>query len=63
MMKNSTNKIKHDISQDNQIRRYDMEIRTACSPEDEKNYDTMRLRKEFLIDDLFREDEIKLVYR
>ncbi|MBR5359421.1 MAG: 5-dehydro-4-deoxy-D-glucuronate isomerase, partial [Lachnospiraceae bacterium] len=39
-----------------------MEIRTACSPEDEKNYDTMRLRKEFLIDDLFREDEIKLVY-
>ena len=39
-----------------------MEIRTACSPADEKHYDTARLRKEFLIDDLFKEDEIKLVY-
>lgn len=34
-----------------------MEIRTACSPADEKYYDTARLRKEFLIDDLFKEDE------
>ncbi|MCR4807791.1 MAG: 5-dehydro-4-deoxy-D-glucuronate isomerase [Lachnospiraceae bacterium] len=39
-----------------------MEIRTACSPEDEKYYDTQRLRREFLIDDLFKGDEIKLVY-
>ena len=39
-----------------------MEIRTACSPEDEKYYDTKRLRREFLIDDLFKGDEIKLVY-
>ena len=39
-----------------------MELRTACSPADEKYYDTQRLRKEFLIDDLFRPDEIKLVY-
>ncbi|HAG69177.1 MAG TPA: 5-dehydro-4-deoxy-D-glucuronate isomerase [Lachnospiraceae bacterium] len=39
-----------------------MEVRTACSPVDEKHYDTGRLRKEFLIDDLFRKDEIKLVY-
>jgi 4-deoxy-L-threo-5-hexosulose-uronate ketol-isomerase len=39
-----------------------MEVRTACSPADEKNYDTKRLRKEFLIDDLFVPDEIKLVY-
>ena len=39
-----------------------MELRTACSPNDEKLYDTQRLRKEFLIDDLFRPDEIKLVY-
>ena len=39
-----------------------MEVRTACSPIDVKGYDTGRLRKEFLIDDLFKEDEIKLVY-
>ena len=39
-----------------------MEIRTACSPVDAKNYDTARLRKEFLIDDLFVKDEIRLVY-
>ena len=39
-----------------------MELRTACSPRDEKNYDNSRLREEFLIDDLFEPDEIKLVY-
>ncbi|MCR5790674.1 MAG: 5-dehydro-4-deoxy-D-glucuronate isomerase [Lachnospiraceae bacterium] len=39
-----------------------MELRTACSPRDEKHYDTERLRKEFLIDDLFRPEDIKLVY-
>ncbi|MBR4831666.1 MAG: 5-dehydro-4-deoxy-D-glucuronate isomerase [Butyrivibrio sp.] len=39
-----------------------MELRTACSPKDEKTYDTQRLRQEFLIDDLFKPDEIKLVY-
>ncbi len=39
-----------------------MELRTACSPKDEKYYDTQRLRQEFLIDDLFKQDEIKLVY-
>ncbi len=39
-----------------------MELRTACSPSDEKYYDTQRLRKEFLIDDLFHPDEIKMVY-
>ena len=39
-----------------------MELRTACSPRDERNYDTSRLREEFLIDDLFKLDEIKLVY-
>ncbi|MCR5235521.1 MAG: 5-dehydro-4-deoxy-D-glucuronate isomerase [Lachnospiraceae bacterium] len=39
-----------------------MELRTACSPTDEKYYDTQRLRKEFLIDDLFKPDDIKLVY-
>ena len=39
-----------------------MELRTACSPRDEKYYDTKRLREEFLIDDLFKADVIKLVY-
>ena len=39
-----------------------MELRTACSPKDEKYYDTKRLREEFLIDDLFKADDIKLVY-
>ena len=39
-----------------------MELRTACSPKDEKYYDTKRLREEFLIDDLFQPDDIKLVY-
>ncbi|MCR5209159.1 MAG: 5-dehydro-4-deoxy-D-glucuronate isomerase [Lachnospiraceae bacterium] len=39
-----------------------MEIRKACSPEDVKNYDTGRLRKEFLIEDLFKKDEIIFIY-
>ncbi len=39
-----------------------MELRTAASPKDAKYYDTTRLREEFLIDDLFMPDEIKLVY-
>jgi len=39
-----------------------MELRTACSPKDAKRYDTDRLREEFLIQDLFRENEIKYVY-
>ena len=39
-----------------------MELRTASSPRDVKTYDTARLREEFLIDDLFQPDQIKLVY-
>ena len=39
-----------------------MELRTASSPRDVKTYDTQRLREEFLIDDLFRADDITLVY-
>ena len=35
-----------------------MELRTACSPKDEKYYDTARLRSEFLIDDLFQPDRL-----
>ncbi|HCL02885.1 MAG TPA: 5-dehydro-4-deoxy-D-glucuronate isomerase [Lachnoclostridium phytofermentans] len=39
-----------------------MELRTAASPKDVKHYTTDRLREEFLIDDLFKVNEIKLVY-
>jgi len=39
-----------------------MELRTASSPKDMKYYTTERLREEYLIDDLFKADEIKLVY-
>ncbi len=39
-----------------------MELRTAASPKDVRSYTTERLREEFLIDDLFRTGEIKLVY-
>lgn len=39
-----------------------MEVRTAASPRDVKNYTTDRLREEFLIDGLFYPDEISLVY-
>lgn len=39
-----------------------MELRTAASPKDVKHYTTQRLREEFLIQNLFVPDEIKLVY-
>lgn len=39
-----------------------MELRTASSPRDVKTYDTARLREEFLIQDLFRPDAVKMVY-
>ena len=39
-----------------------METRTAASPRDVKHYGAERLREEFLIQELFRADEIKLVY-
>ncbi len=39
-----------------------MELRTAASPKDVKHYDTKRLREEFLIEKVFFEDEIRLVY-
>jgi 4-deoxy-L-threo-5-hexosulose-uronate ketol-isomerase len=38
------------------------EFRYAHHPEDVKKYTTEDLRREFLIDDLFNEDQIKLVY-
>ncbi|MCR4690845.1 MAG: 5-dehydro-4-deoxy-D-glucuronate isomerase [Lachnospiraceae bacterium] len=39
-----------------------MEVRTASSPKDVMHYTTQRLREEFLVDDLFRKGEMKLVY-
>jgi 4-deoxy-L-threo-5-hexosulose-uronate ketol-isomerase len=39
-----------------------MELRTAASPRDVRHYDTKRLREEFLVEKVFFEDEIKLVY-
>lgn len=39
-----------------------MELRTAASPKDVKNYTTDRLREEFLVQDLFIKDEVKMVY-
>lgn len=39
-----------------------MEVRTAVSPKDVKTYTTQRLREEFLIQNVFIADEIKLVY-
>ncbi len=39
-----------------------MEVRTAASPKDVKYYDTKRLREEFLIPEVFKKDEITLVY-
>lgn len=36
--------------------------RYASHPKDAKNYDTQRIREEFLIDKLFVEDQINLVY-
>ena len=34
------------------------EIRYAAHPEDAKHYDTQRLRRDFLIEKVFSEDEV-----
>lgn len=39
-----------------------IEIRHACHPQDAKNYDTSRLRAEFLIENLFLPDQVSLTY-
>ena len=36
--------------------------RRACHPEDVKNYDTQKLRDEFLVENIFVQDEINLSY-
>lgn len=38
------------------------EIRYAAHPEDVKHYDTNRLRRDFLIERVFTEDEVNMVY-
>ena len=38
------------------------EIRYAAHPEDAKNYDTKRLRRDFLIEKLFAPNEVNMVY-
>ncbi len=38
------------------------EVRYAAHPEDAKSYDTKRLRRDFLIEKVFAEDEVNLVY-
>lgn len=38
------------------------ELRYAAHPADAKNYDTERLRKDFLVQDLFKPGKIKMVY-
>lgn len=39
-----------------------LELRYAAHPDDVKNWNTTRLRKEFLIENIFIEDEVSLVY-
>ena len=43
-------------------RRITMEVRPGANPADVKNYDTDRLRHDFLIQNLFVADEIKTIY-
>ena len=38
------------------------EVRYAAHPEDVKSYDTTRLRRDFLIENLFVDDEVNMVY-
>ena len=38
------------------------EVRYAAHPEDVKGYDTTRLRRDFLIENLFVDDEVNMVY-
>jgi 4-deoxy-L-threo-5-hexosulose-uronate ketol-isomerase len=40
----------------------DLELRYSAHPEDVKNYDTEKIRREFLIEKIFIQDKISLVY-
>ena len=50
-LKNRNNKMKTNY-----------EIRYAAHPEDAKNYDTKRIRRDFLIEKVFAADEVNMVY-
>ena len=38
------------------------EIRYAAHPEDAKNYDTKRIRRDFLVEKIFAPNEVNMVY-
>ena len=38
------------------------EVRYAAHPQDAKNYDTARIRRDFLIEKVFAADEVNMVY-
>ena len=38
------------------------EVRYASHPQDAKQYDTTRLRKEYLVEKVFSADEVNMVY-
>ena len=38
------------------------ELRHASNPEDARHYDTTRLRKDFLVENLFNDDKVYMVY-
>ena len=38
------------------------EIRYAAHPEDAKHYDTARIRRDFLIEKVFSDNEVNIVY-
>ncbi|ASB47861.1 5-dehydro-4-deoxy-D-glucuronate isomerase [Alkalitalea saponilacus] len=40
----------------------DWELRYAAHPADAKNYDTERIRKDFLVEELFKSGKVKMVY-
>lgn len=39
-----------------------MKVRYGANPQDFKKYDTKQIREEFLVEDIFKEDEINLTY-
>jgi 4-deoxy-L-threo-5-hexosulose-uronate ketol-isomerase len=46
----------------NQGMKTNYEIRYAAHPEDAKSYDTTRIRRDFLIEKVFSDDEVNMVY-
>lgn len=39
-----------------------MEVRYAANPEDAKNYNTVRLREDFLIQNVFEPGKVSMIY-